>query len=124
MNAKAEFEKFVVDQMAGFGPITQKRMFGGLAFYHNGLIFGMVIDDALFLKADDQSKQRFEAENLKPFTYQHKSGKEIAMAYWRAPERCLDDPEEMTQWCGLAFQAALRSRKPVKKAVKKKPKSI
>ncbi len=62
MNAKAEFEKFVVDQMAGFGPITQKRMFGGLAFYHNGLIFGMVIDDALFLKADDQSKQRFEAE--------------------------------------------------------------
>ena len=122
MNAKAEFEKFVVEQMAGFGLVTIKKMFGGSAFYHRGIIFGMIIDDALFLKADDQSKSRFETEGLPPFTYQHKSGKQIAMAYWRAPERCLDDPDEMKEWCKLAFQAALRSQKPLKKAAKKKPK--
>jgi DNA transformation protein and related proteins len=73
--------------MAGLGPITQKRTFGGLTFYQDGLIFGMVIDDALFLKADDQSKSKFEAEGLPQFTYAHKSGKSIGMSYWPAPER-------------------------------------
>ena len=118
MSSKAEFEKFVVEQMAGFGPVTIKKMFGGSAFYHQGLIFGMIIDDALFLKADDQSKSKFASEGLPPFTYQHKSGKQIAMAYWRAPERCMDDADAMKEWCHLAYQAALRAQKPVKKRPK------
>jgi len=36
------------------------------------------------------------------------------MSYWRAPEACLDDPEEMTLWARKAFAAALRARKPAK----------
>ena len=124
MSAKAEFENFVAEQVSAFGPITQKRMFGALAFYHQGLIIGMAIDDALYLKGDDQSKVKFEAEGLPQFTYGHKSGKQIGMTYWRAPERCLDDPDEMKDWCKLAYQAALRSQKPAQKpAAKKKPKT-
>ena len=119
MSAKAEFENFVAEQISAFGQITQKRMFGALAFYHQGLIIGMAIDDALYLKADDQSKSRFESEGLPQFTYGHKSGKQIGMSYWRAPERCLDDPDEMKEWCELAYQAALRAKRPVKKPAKK-----
>ena len=119
MSAKAEFENFVAEQISAFGQITQKRMFGALAFYHQGLIIGMAIDDALYLKADDQSKSHFETEGLPQFTYGHKSGKQIGMSYWRAPERCLDDPDEMKEWCELAYQAALRAKRPVKKPAKK-----
>ena len=116
MSAKAEFENFVAEQISAFGLITQKRMFGALAFYHQGMIIGMAIDDALYLKADDQSKSNFNAEGLPQFTYGHKNGKQIGMSYWRAPERCLDDPDEMKEWFKLACQAALRLQKPVKKA--------
>ena len=123
MSAKAEFEIFVAEQIFAFGAITQKRMFGALAFYHKGLIIGMAIDDALYLKADEQSKAKYEAEGLPQFTYGHKSGKQIGMSYWRAPERCLDDPDEMKEWCTLAYQAALRSQKPIKKPAKKKAKA-
>ena len=119
MSAKAEFENFVAEQISAFGPITQKRMFGALAFYHQGLIIGMAIDDALYLKADDQTKSGFESEGLPQFTYGHKSGKQIGMSYWQAPERCLDDPDEMKAWCSLAYQAALRAKKPEKKTTKK-----
>jgi DNA transformation protein and related proteins len=119
MSAKAEFENFVAEQISAFGPIMQKRMFGALAFYHQGLIIGMAIDDALYLKADEQSKSSFESENLPQFTYGHKDGKQIGMSYWRAPERCLDDPDEMKTWCNLAYQAALRAKKPAKKPTKK-----
>ena len=90
MTAKAEFENFVAEQISAFGKITLKRMFGALAFYHQGLIIGMAIDDALYLKGDEQSKPKYESENLPQFTYGHKGGKQIAMSYWRAPERCLD----------------------------------
>jgi DNA transformation protein len=33
------------------------------------------------------------------------------MSYWRAPEACLDDRDEMTEWARKAFAAALRGRK-------------
>ena len=122
MSAKAEFENFVAEQISVFGKITQKRMFGALAFYHQGLIIGMAIDDALYLKADDQSKSNFETEGMSQFTYGHKSGKQIGMSYWRAPERCLDDPDEMIEWCKLAYEAALRAKKPTNKSPLKKAK--
>lgn len=120
MSAKAEFENFVAEQVSAFGLITQKRMFGALAFYHQGLIIGMAIDDALYLKGDDQSRPKFVAEDLPQFTYGHKDGKQVGMSYWRAPERCLDDPDEMKVWCKLAYQAALRAKKPAKKTAPNK----
>ena len=122
MSAKAEFENFVAEQISVFGKITQKRMFGALAFYHQGLIIGMAIDDVLYLKADDHSKSIFETEGMSQFTYGHKSGKQIGMSYWRAPERCLDDPDEMIEWCKLAYEAALRAKKPTNKSPLKKAK--
>ena len=39
----------------------------------------------------------------------------MEMNYYRAPERCLDDPDEMAKWCHNAYGAALRA------AAKKKP---
>ena len=108
----------VLEQMAGFGKVTTKKMFGAVALYHAGLIFGMVNDDLLYLKADDASKLEFESEGLTPFTYGSKSGKQTATSYWRAPERCLDDAEEMNLWARKAFAAALRSQKPAKKLKK------
>jgi DNA transformation protein and related proteins len=108
----------VVEQMAGFGPVTLKKMFGATAIYHSGLIFAMVADDVLFFKGDDTSKADFEKEGLAQFTYQSKSGGSTAMSYWRAPAICLDDADEMTAWCRKAYEAAQRSQKP-----KKKPKA-
>lgn len=108
----------VLEQMAGF-EVTTKKMFGAVAFYHAGLIFGIVNDDLLYLKADDASKAEFETEGLGQFTYESKSGGRTAMSYWLAPERCLDDADEMKLWARKAFDAALRTQKPVKKAKKK-----
>ncbi len=37
--------------MAGFGPVAVKRMFGGAGIYRDGLMFALVADDVLYLKA-------------------------------------------------------------------------
>ena len=109
----------VLEQMIGFGIITPKKMFGAVALYHNGIIFGMVADDVLYFKGDDVLKPEFEKENLSQFTYESKSGGRTAMSYWQAPERCLDDASEMRLWARKAYEAAVRSQKPAKKKVVK-----
>lgn len=111
MSGRDAFSDFLKEQMAGFGPVSVKRMFGGAGIYRDGLMFALVADDVLYLKADDASKASFEAEGLGPFVYEAKGGKKAVMSYWRAPERCLDDIDEMTEWCRRAYDAALKAAK-------------
>jgi DNA transformation protein and related proteins len=74
-------------------------------------MFALIVNDALYLKADDQTKTAFEDEGLQPFTYDTKNGKRTVMSYWRAPERCLDDPDEMRDWARRAYGVALKAAK-------------
>lgn len=103
------FVEFLQEQMAGFGPVTARRMFGGSGLYRDGLIFALVAEDTLYLKADAQSKAAFEAEGLEPFTFATKNGGNTLTSYWRAPERCLEDIDEMAEWCGRAYDVALKA---------------
>jgi DNA transformation protein len=115
LRVSASFKEFLIEQMAGFGPVTIRPMFGGAGVYHDGLMFALVDDEVLYLKVDETSRAAFEAENLPPFVYSKKD-KKIDMSYFRSPERCLDDADEMAQWCRAAYDAALKA------AAKKKPK--
>ena len=73
-------------------------------------MFGLVFDEMLCLKVDEQSRDRFVVAGSSPFVYEG-GGRRIEMSYWRAPDACLDDPSEMRVWCGLAWEAALRCDK-------------
>ena len=33
------------------------------------------------------------------------------MPYWTVPDAALDDPDELTNWTKLAYEAALRAKK-------------
>ena len=114
MAASAEFLDFIKEQLQGFGPVSVRRMFGGAGIFRDGMMFALVADETLYLKADAVSQGEFEALDLPPFTYGAKGGKRTVMAYWRAPEACLEDRDEMTEWARRAFGAALRARKPAK----------
>ena len=100
--------------MAGFGAVTIRPMFSGAGVYHDGLMFALVDDEVLYLKVDESSRAAFEEENLPPFVYSKKDQK-IDMSYFRVPERCMDDADEMAKWCRVAYGVALKA------AAKKKP---
>jgi DNA transformation protein len=100
----AEYLDFIKEQLSGFGPVTVRRMFGGAGIFRDGLMFALIADETLYLKADDKSQSEFEALSLPPFTYGAKSGRRTIMSYWRAPEACLDDRDEMTEWAQKAFR--------------------
>lgn len=106
-----EFTDNLKEVFALFGPVQAPRMFGGYGIYHDGLMFALVADDVLYLKADAKSVSAFADKGLGPFEYE-KNGKVVKMSYYLAPEAIFDDPEQAREWAVMAFDAALRSRKP------------
>lgn len=107
----------IAELFAAFGPVHVRRMFGGAGIYSDGVFFAIVDEGVIYLKADDESAPRFAAEGCRQFIYQGKN-REIAMSYWRMPERLYDDPDELADWARQACAAAMRSK--VKKPGKKK----
>ncbi|UDL04100.1 TfoX/Sxy family protein [Marinobacter sp. CA1] len=93
-----------------FGPIQARRMFGGYGIYHDGLMFALVSDDTLYLKADEDCRGHFDAAGLPAFEYP-KNGRLVRMSYYLAPEEMLEDPEQAALWARRSYEAALRARK-------------
>jgi DNA transformation protein len=107
-NKEKEFVSYVIDLMQSVGPVYAKGMFGGHGIYLDGLMFGLVADSVLYLKADKESENEFKDRGLEAFTYSNK-GKEYKMSYYQAPEEALEDGEEMNSWANRAYGAALQS---------------
>jgi DNA transformation protein and related proteins len=113
----------IQELFAGFGAVSVRRMFGGAGLYADGVMFGLLSDGQIFLKADAGSVPAFEREGCAPFAYATKTGKRAVMSFWRLPDRLYDDPDELAQWARTALSVAHRSAaaKP-KKLAKRRPK--
>ncbi|MEA1988018.1 MAG: TfoX/Sxy family protein [Pseudomonadota bacterium] len=105
----SEFVNNLQEVFAQFGSVSAKRMFGGYGIFHDGLMFGLVAEDVLYLKTDKHSVADFIELNLPPFEYE-KKGKSVQMSYYLAPEQIYDDADEAQVWAKKAFDAALRCR--------------
>ena len=103
-----EFVTYAVDLMQSIGPVHAKRMFGGYGIFLDDLMFGLVADDILYLKADMETINEFSENDLKPFTYK-KKGKELKISYYQAPEETLENSEVMGVWANKAYSVALRA---------------
>ena len=71
-------------------------------------MFGIVADETLYLKADDENGANFEARGLERFVY-YKKGKPMYLSYYQAPEEALEDSADMLIWAEKSFAAAVRS---------------
>lgn len=109
MSVSKDFLDYARDLFRGVGPVTFKRMFGGVGVYADGLIFALGSDETIYLKTDAETRDRFEAAGSRPFTYQ-KRGHEVGVtAYLSLPESALDDPDEAAEWARLAIGASVRA---------------
>lgn len=121
-----EFVAYLLELLAPLGGVSAKSMFGGYGIYRDGLMFGLVAEDMLYLKTDAGNRPGFEARGLPPFTYERKNKPAIVMSYHRAPEESLEESDALCQWAREACAAALRSagkKNPVssKPGLRRKP---
>jgi DNA transformation protein and related proteins len=104
-------ESHIAELFVAFGRVMVRRMFGGAGIYAAGVMFALMTDDVIYLKADAQTIPAFEQEGLKPFTYAAKGRKQVSVSYWRMPDRLYDDPDELARWAREAVMAAQRAAK-------------
>ena len=108
MVASHSFAEFLREQLAPLGSISSRRMFGKTGVFCHGVMIGMVADDTLYFRVDEQNRAAFnEAEAYPPLNYR-KKGATIELAFWRAPDRLFDEPDELVTWARNALAAARR----------------
>ena len=108
MVASHGFSELLHEQLASLGHVTLRRMFGKTGVFCDGLMLGMVRDDVLYFRVDDDNRAVFkEAEAYPPLNYE-KGGSAIDLAFWRVPDRLFDEPDEFITWAHAALGAAQR----------------
>lgn len=120
MTASAGFKDFITDQLASFGPVRIRNMFGGAGVYADDVMFALIADDILYLKANETNVPAFEAEGMGPFVYEAEGRKPIAMSYWELPPRLLEEPEELAEWARQAHGIALAAKSKASRKTRKK----
>ena len=100
-DADADFAK---ELFSGLGPLTSRKMMGGLCLYSDGIIFAIIHGDgAIMIKGQGAFQAELDAQGLRRWTYQRDGGKETAMPYWELPGDALDDPELACDWARRAL---------------------
>src|SRR5262245_61726406 len=108
MVASADFVEFLTEQLQPLGRISTRRMFGKTGVFLGGVMFGMVTDNVLYVRVDDLNRATLkEAEAFPPLNYA-KGGEMIDLAFWRVPERLMDEPDELVAWARAGLEAARR----------------
>jgi DNA transformation protein and related proteins len=115
------YVEYTLELLEPLGPVRARAMFGGWGLYHGGRMFGLIIEDRLYLKTDDTTRAAFEAAGGEPFVYDSGKGrKPVTMSYWTPPPDASDDAHALLPWARRAVEAALRAAQK-KPAVKKTP---
>lgn len=103
-----EYVAHIVDLLQFIGPVESKSMFGGFGMFLEGLMFGLVAGNELYLKVDTQNLQDYEDLGLQAFSFE-KNGRQIKMSYYQAPEEAMEDAELLSDWASNAYGAAMRA---------------
>ena len=106
MSVSPTYRAYVLEQLSALGPVTARRMFGGLGLYHAGLFFGLVDDDVLYLKVDDTTRGEYEAAGTGPF--RPSAGEGPSLGYYEVPGEVLEDRAALREWAAKAVEVARR----------------
>lgn len=109
MAASPEFLAFLQDQFAQFGSVDVRRMFGGTGLFRDGIMFGFVVGDTLYLKTDDGSRSAYEDAGMEPFRYE-RGGRTVSLGYHEVPADVLEDGELLAEWTARARIAAVAAK--------------
>ncbi len=120
MAVSEEYQEYILERLACFGPVVARKMFGGLGLYIDSIFFALVSGNVLYFKVDDSNRPEYEQAGMEPFRpYEDKP---YSMGYYEVPPDVLENDNDLRTWAAKAFDVALRAHatRPKKKSKKKK----
>jgi DNA transformation protein len=108
MAVQDHYLQWVLEQLAGAGQITSRRMFGAIGLYRDGVFFAIISADTLYFKVDAASRGDYAARGMLQFR-PYRDRPHLSMNYFAVPADVLEDPEECVRW---ALRAAAAGKTP------------
>jgi DNA transformation protein len=102
---------YIIDQLACWGEVSTRRMFGGAGLYCDGMMFGLIADDIAYLKVDDSNREDFVKAGSSAFNPYPEKTKTYVMSYYEIPVDVLEDSEELGKWADRALAVAQKKKK-------------
>ena len=98
---------YLLELLAPLGPISARRMFGGVGLFHGGMMFGLIARDELFLKVSDANRAAYEAAE-RPRSAMIRSTACIRSSHTGDVRRnCWTIAENFQDWARQAVEAAV-----------------
>ncbi len=110
MARQSEFVEFVLELLAPLGHVRARAMFGGHGIYQGDIMFAIIVDDRLYFKTDNATRNSFTTRGLAPFTYAAR-GKKISLQYYEAPPEVFEEQEAMRHWAQQALDVASKIKR-------------
>jgi DNA transformation protein and related proteins len=104
------FTSFVLEQLEPLGPITSKRMFGGVGLYAGDLFFALIAGDVLYLKGDDATRGAREKAGARPFQPPNRPKGKGKNQYYSVPAAILEDGDALLAWAKQSIAIARTRR--------------
>jgi len=100
-----QYRDFILDLLSPLQPLA-RRTFSGVGLFADGVMFGLLVREAFYLRVSDATRGNFEDAGSVPFSYD-RAGRQVSLtAYYEVPERLLEQPDELRQWARDAIGAA------------------
>ena len=106
-----DYLQYVLEQLAGLGHVTPRRMFGAVGLYHEERFFGLIAGDTLYFKVNDSNRGDYEARGMarfRPFP----DKPYWSMTYYEVPADTLEDGDECMAWARKSLSIAGVAKKP------------
>lgn len=66
MACNSDFVQYIIDQCSGAGEIAVRKMMGDYCIYCDGIIFGLICDNNLFIKVTEPGRELLKEVILRP----------------------------------------------------------
>jgi len=108
MPINEDYLNFIKEQLENFKPFEAKKIFGGIGFFKEKVMFALIGKDTFHLRADDTTKHDFEERGMKNFM---PSAKKKGMPYWEVPITVIEDKKTLCEWAEKAYEVAIYHKK-------------
>jgi DNA transformation protein and related proteins len=106
-----DYLKYVLEQLAGLGRVSPRRMFGAVGLYHEERFFGLISRDTLYLKVNDSNRGDYESRGMQRFR-PFPDKPYWSMTYYEVPADTLEDADECAAWARRSLSIAAVATKP------------
>ncbi len=104
MTVSNQFLLLAIERMASVAPVSYRRIFNGYGIYHHGVQFAIIINEYLYFRADNFSRDLYIAKKMSAF--QPCAMVAVEPCFFQVPEEVLNHPPELVYWMRIAVEAA------------------